>query len=166
MLDGLGNIGDFIGGIGVVVTLVYFAVQVRQHTATLRTASRQNLTSGYRAHNGHLINPQVAEAYARGLEDYPNMPAEQKRIFALAINDHALFLQTALALYESGDLGIENYSPYLTWLACLLATPGGTAWWNEVRGFYNSALVESIDSRLAQGGLRDARELGYFALDR
>ena len=35
-LDALGNIGDFLGGMGVVVTLVYLAAQIRQNTKQLR----------------------------------------------------------------------------------------------------------------------------------
>ena len=164
MLDALGDIGDFLGGVAVLITLAYLAAQVRHHTAALRTASRQDLTSGYRAHNQHHLDPQVSEAYAVGLRNYPDMPPAQKRIFTRTINDHALFLQTAFALYESGALGAENYAPYLTWLACQLATPGGSVWWQETRGFYNAALVDSIDSRLAAGGLPNALDLGFFAV--
>lgn len=39
MLENLGNIGDFLGGIGVVITLVYLAVQIRQNTRQLRSGS-------------------------------------------------------------------------------------------------------------------------------
>ena len=165
MLNALGDIGDFVGGIGVLITLAYLAVQVRLHTAALRTASRQDLTSAYRSHNQHLLDPQVSEVYAIGLRDYPDVAPAQKRTFAHAINDHALFLQNAFALHESGSLGIENYTPYLTWFACAVATPGGSAWWHETKGFYNAALVESIDARLAKGGLPNALELGFFAVE-
>jgi hypothetical protein len=99
MLDALGNLGDFIGGIAVIVTLIYLATQVRLHTAALRTASRQDISAGYRAQNDHLIDPQVSEAYSVGLRHYPDMPSEQKRIFAHAINDHALFFQTMSAIF-------------------------------------------------------------------
>ena len=36
-LEMLGNIGDFLGGIGVVITLIYLAAQIRQNTAQLRS---------------------------------------------------------------------------------------------------------------------------------
>ena len=42
---------------------------------------------------------------------------------------------------------------------------GGAAWWQEARGFYNHALVEAIDTRLAEGSLPDVLGLGFFALD-
>ena len=165
MLDALGDIGDFVGGIAVLLTLAYLATQVRQHTGALRTASRQDLSSGYRSHNKHLLDPRVSEVDAIGLRDYPDMTADQRRTFAHAINDHALFLQNAFALYESGALGIENYSPYLTWFSVAVATPGGSAWWHETKGFYNAALIESIDTRLAEGDLPNALDLGFFALE-
>ena len=38
-LEELGNLGDFLGGIGVIVTLVYLAVQIRSNTQTVRVAS-------------------------------------------------------------------------------------------------------------------------------
>jgi hypothetical protein len=165
VLNALGDIGDFVSGIAVLITLVYLATQVRQYTAALRTASRQDLTSAFRSHNQHLLDPQVSEVYAIGLRNYPDMTPAQKRTFTAAISDHALFQQNAFALYESGSLGIENYTPYLTWFACAVATPGGSAWWHETKGFYNAALVESIDARLAKGDVPNVLELGFFVVE-
>ena len=45
MLDVLGNLGDFIGGLAVVVTLIYLALQIRQNTATTRVQTLQHLLS-------------------------------------------------------------------------------------------------------------------------
>lgn len=161
----LGNLGDFIGGIAVVVTLIYLTSQVRQNTAAMRTASREAIYAGYRAQNSHLIDPEISEAYAVGLRNFPEMPSSQKRVFTHAINDHALFFQAAFALYEAGTLPIEDYTPYLTWFSSHLATPGGSSWWRETRGFYNVALLEAVDRKLAEGTLPDVLGLGFFALD-
>jgi hypothetical protein len=43
MIQNLGNIGDFIGGVGVVVTLIYLATQIRQNTRSLRLSSIQQI---------------------------------------------------------------------------------------------------------------------------
>ncbi len=42
-LEALGNVGDFLGGLGVVVTLAYLAIQIRQNTATTRVQTVQHL---------------------------------------------------------------------------------------------------------------------------
>lgn len=164
MFEHLGNLGDFIGGIAVVVTLIYLTSQIRQNTAAMRTASREAIYSGYRAHNSHLIDPDTSEAYAVGLRDFPEMESRLKRVFAHAINDHALFFQAAFALHEAGTLPEEDYMPYLKWFSSTLATPGGSFWWRETRGFYNAALVKAIDRELAEGALPDVLGLGFFTL--
>jgi hypothetical protein len=48
-LEDLGNIGELIAAIGVIVSLVYLAVQMRQNTAALQSGSRQQVASAYRA---------------------------------------------------------------------------------------------------------------------
>ncbi len=45
MIENLGNIGDFIGGVGVFATLVYLATQVRLNTSSHRLASIQQIIS-------------------------------------------------------------------------------------------------------------------------
>jgi hypothetical protein len=67
MLDALGNLGDFIGGIAVIVTLIYLATQVRLHTAALRAASRQDISAGYRAQKRSSYRPSSI----RGLLGWP-----------------------------------------------------------------------------------------------
>ncbi len=42
-LSDLGNIGESVGVIAVVVTLIYLAVQIRQNSATARAHIRQSL---------------------------------------------------------------------------------------------------------------------------
>jgi hypothetical protein len=44
MLDALGNPGDFLGGIGVGVTLVNLAIQIRQNTASEHASAHQEAT--------------------------------------------------------------------------------------------------------------------------
>lgn len=41
MIENLGNVGDFIGGIGVVITLIYLATQIAQNTRSLRLSNLQ-----------------------------------------------------------------------------------------------------------------------------
>ena len=164
-LDALGNLGDFIGGIAVVITLIYLANQIRQNTSALSTASREAIYTGYRAQNAHLIDANVSEAYVVGLRHFPDMPSSQKRVFTHTINDHALFMQSAFNLYEAGKLPKKDYTPYFNWFSSHIATPGGSLWWRETRGFYNAALLDAIDKKFAEETLPDVLGLGFFALD-
>ena len=155
MLEALGNLGDFIGGIAVIVTLIYLAVQVRQNTAALETASRQQIVAGFRDYNRLNFEPGVDEAIRAGVRSYPDMPAQQRDLFTAFVNDHALFLQGAFALHEAGTLEDETYLAYLNFFCAWMSTPGGAAWWGEISPLYPPRMVAAINARIAEGGLPD-----------
>ena len=166
ILEALGNLGDFIGGIAVVVTLLYLAAQIRQNTSALRTASRQEIAAGYRECNRIRLDPVAALAWARGLTHFPNVPFEERSLFATVMIDEALFFQGAYALYESGQLEEETYRAYLSWFVSIVATPGGAAWWDTTgRPIFVAGMVGAVDARLAEGEFHDVRELPGIRLD-
>jgi hypothetical protein len=41
-LEDLGNIGEFVAAVGVIASLIYLAVQIRQNTDSLRAATFQD----------------------------------------------------------------------------------------------------------------------------
>ena len=77
MLEELGNLGDFIGGIAVLVTLVYLAIQIRQNTAQVKIGSEIARTDTYARSvesfsnfRGLLISDsEMADIYLRGCRD-------------------------------------------------------------------------------------------------
>ncbi len=165
ILEALGNLGEFISGFGVIITLIYLAVQVRQNTAALQTSSRQDIVSGYRAHSRLLLETGGVRTFAEGLRGYPDMPFDERALFWNLLGDHAVFFQGVYALHESGTLEDETYEAYLDWFACHLTTSGGSAFWLQGRLIMPHRVVEAVDARLAQGGLPDIMELSPYALD-
>ena len=149
----LGNFGEFLGAIAVVVTLGYLVVQIKQNTSALRATSRLQIASGYRENNRLLADGNVARAYTVGLGHFPDMSFEERSLFSMYMNDFGVFIQGALALHEEGQLEDATYKGYLDSFCSSLATPGGSAWWHEVRPFYLKRMVDVVDQRLVQGGL-------------
>ena len=45
----LGNFGEFVGAIAVVVTLIYLTTQIRQNTIALRSAAAQDVHENFAA---------------------------------------------------------------------------------------------------------------------
>ena len=162
MLEHLGNIGEFIGGIAVIVTLIYLTIQVRHNTQATRTASLQDLVISFRDLNNKLINPEIERAFRKGIKDYPNMPESERGIFVWLTNDHALFFQSAMASRDSGTLDGETYERYLAYFCSWLITPGGANWWQEIRNLYTTNLVREVEQRFAKGELPDLLSLNAF----
>lgn len=55
MIETLGNLGDFLGGMAVIATLIYLAAQIRQNTSTVRTSTTQQVMG-----NSILANSAIA----------------------------------------------------------------------------------------------------------
>ena len=158
MFEALGNLGDFVGGVGVVVTLLYLATQIRQNTNALQAAGRQAISDGYRESNRMRLPPEIGLAWANGLSVFPNQPHAERHLFFTVATDEALFFQTAFALRESGQLEEETYAAYLAWFASVVTTPGGSVWWQTCgRPIFTPRMVSAVDERVAAGNLHDIR---------
>ncbi|MEZ5558627.1 MAG: hypothetical protein R3E86_08820 [Pseudomonadales bacterium] len=65
----LGNYGEFIGAIAVVVTLVYLAIQVRQQNLESRAKSVHEILWGFRDAQAVFGHPQAAQLAARVMRE-------------------------------------------------------------------------------------------------
>ena len=163
--EAIGAIGDFVGGIAVVATLAYLAIQIRRNTTSVRATSRLEVASGWRAHNRSMLDPAVNRAYQQGLRAYPDIPYNERSIFVNLFGDHAVFLQGAFALYEEGQVDQQTYEDYLTWFACQAVTPGGSVLWKEMSQFLVKGAAAAINERLRRGDLPDILQLEFWSLD-
>ena len=163
----LGNYGEFFGAIAVVATLGYLVVQIKQNTSALRGTSRLEIANSYRENNRLLANARVARAYSVGMGQYPNMQFEERSLFSMYMNDFGVFIQGARALHDEGQLEEATYKVYLTSFCTSLSTPGGSAWWVELKPFYLEKMVDEVDQRLALGGfpVPDILDLAATKLD-
>jgi hypothetical protein len=82
MLDELGNIGDFVGGLAVVVTLGYLALQIRQNTATTRVQTVQHLLTSDTAAADSVIAGPMPEILAK-LEAAENLSPSEISAYTL-----------------------------------------------------------------------------------
>lgn len=158
MVEALGNLGDFIGGIGVIITLIYLATQVRQNTAALRTASRQAIVAGMRDHARLALEPGAA-SFFHGPVAYPDLTPDEYLYYSTRMHDLLLFFQGAHALHEAGTLEDETYRAYLDYVAASFCTPGGARFWRDVEDIYTPRMAAALNDRIARGGLRDLTQL-------
>jgi len=154
--DALGAIGELVGAAGVIVTLFYLAAQIRTNTKATQSASRLDVARDYRQVMSLNLDVANAKAMRAGLRRYPEIPYEQRVLFATLMANEALFFQGIFAQYETKQLEKETYEAYLDWFTSLIITPGGMKWWEEAgRPVFTRRMVEGVDDRLMQGGLQD-----------
>lgn len=151
MLDHLGNIGDFLGGIGVVVTLIYLALQIRQNTKTVRATGVA--TSGEIHSKLALILAQDSDArrvYFGGLEDYESLSEDERTQFEMLVVFVLGNLDTAINLHSHGAVEDESLEISLALLDFLVSKPGFRRYWAKWGGMAQTSLRIRVDSMLAE----------------
>lgn len=163
VLEDLGNLGDFLGGIGVVITLLYLAIQIRQNTKQLRAdaeAARTRSLEGQTEEIGNWIGSiaesrDVAEVWARGLVDLEKLDeTDQLRFDYIG----ARLLQAWQSQYrrsnQSGDP--ETWSVVLRYVRMYFHSPGFCDLWQRSRSLYLKEFTEAIDEVASETAARDA----------
>ena len=82
-LEDLGNLGEFVGALGVVVSLVYLAIQIRQNTSAVRTSTFheaiRDQSNGIDQLNS---DPELNRIWYDGLHHFEALPEDEQRRFA------------------------------------------------------------------------------------
>jgi hypothetical protein len=118
-LEDLGNIGDFLGGIGVVITLVYLAFQirlnpneVRENTKSAKASAFQSIASQIAEVNARIISdPDMARIMVAGSRGERLSPEDQFR-FDRHISTFFRFHDTLLYQFQQGMLEQDHWDAY------------------------------------------------------
>ncbi len=141
----LGNFGEFVGAIAVVVTLAYLSVQVRQHSEAVRSSTRSDIARGQMDANYVLAqNPElVLNCYSllRGKD-----LGEAERVAAThAILAGFRMFENQFFAYREGTFSESVWLGYRANIAWNTQQPNFADFWNDRRYAFSSEFVEFVD---------------------
>ncbi len=167
-LEDLGNLGELVAGIGVVVSLIYLARQIRQNTShlsqntqTVRLAALEaSLESGNRVRELLIVNPELSDLYIKGLEGYSLLDRSERLRFGMLLKNLFGALQAAYSRNEV--LGLDPAAFGTKDLDSMLSHAGIREWWDRRQGDVGPEFREIVNERLA---LRDRGHAAQQAAD-
>ena len=131
-LEDLGNLGDFIGGLAVIATLIYLAVQIRQNSWLLQRSAVQTTRSDSTAIvNLTAQNPENAAVFHRGQVDSDALPPEERTHFYLLMAANFYHLQFGYAAYKDGTQPESTWNVQWQALQYFVSRPGVRSWWKR-----------------------------------
>ena len=150
----IGSIGELVGAIATVATLIYLAIQVRQNTKALSSQTFQQI-SAQMGQNIETIttNSELAEILVKamtGVEDLT--PIERMRLQGIFV----MSMRRIEAVYVHCQLGsIENElaEGFELSLLPLLTTTEGSRWWKTAQTTFHKSFVAHVQRRLESGEL-------------
>ena len=133
--EAMGAIGEVAGAVGVIATLGYLAVQIRQNTSSVRASSFQEAVRDMATASDVLAsNAELSRIWRAGLRDLDGLEPDERQQFAayalgLFRRMENIFFQT-----RHGTLDAESWEGLLASVGSILSQPGGAEWWARARG--------------------------------
>ena len=149
-LQDWGALGELIGGLGIIVSLIYVAVQIRQSTNATRVATSQTFTDQYMRAVSPLYEPGFSDVYRRGLSGLNTLEGSDRVMFTA-------FVATLLRMFESfyiqekdGAFDSRLFGNWTATFVDLIAYDGVSEVLEIRKHQYNAEFIEFLYERLAK----------------
>ena len=146
----LGALGEFVGAIGVVLTLIYLAVQIRQNTKSVQSAAEFDVLNAWNAlHNLRASDGELNEILTKGWRGKELSFSERNRFNSLCYSQfniyHAIYYQ-----HESGVLRQELWEAFNEGLAAILEFETMKSWIDENRLGFGRSFLNYVDALIKE----------------
>ena len=150
-----GALGELVGGIAIIVSLIYVGLQIRQNTKAIRISAGQGMIAAWGQSNRDIISdPGFAEVIAPILDGRADIPegADGLRIRLWAQN---VIREGELNYYNwaAGALEERYWQQVQANGSWLLSTDAGRAIWSEVKANHGAEFRAALDDLAEKAAL-------------
>lgn len=133
-LQEFAQLGGTASGIGVIVSFIYVAIQIRNNTRAVRAAAFQNLASSITGQLDDLArNGELCSLVLRGGDDFESLDRVEKARFRFQTLSFMQRAENAYMQHRIGTIRESDWAGLQVTLEAILSSPGRRAAWNLVR---------------------------------
>ena len=149
--EALGAIGDLVGAVAVVATLVYLAIQVRQNTRAMQAQTRDSMTTKQMMISGWVAtNRPLADAYNLATIGKLQPGTAEVRMYAMLQMGIWREWENSLYQYEEGLFQEGEFAPRRTrWLRSM-QSPAARDLWRSTRDEFSPRFRAEIDKIVSE----------------
>ncbi len=155
--DAIGSIGEVIGALGVIVSLIYLATQIRQNSAWLKSSIIES--SGTRT--GDLTSTIYSDADLSRIvsigftPDGLTLKPEEKTRFSFVMVRAMRGHEINFAHYKSGLLDEESFNGFIQNMTVWTNSPLFDEWWETTSPIFRKDFCEKVkEVRKIETGIR------------
>jgi hypothetical protein len=143
--DALGAIAETVGGLGVILTLVYLAIQIRGSNRVAQAQSRQSM-SGF-VMEITRFRAEHADRYARIATSEDLSPGDKEFLYW----SHMQMITYGEAYYRQFQLGLmpdAHWESFSNWIDSYVTSPGFEEFWLSDKASFSQDYTEWVDDKL------------------
>ena len=153
--DAIGAVGEIVGALAVVVSIVYLAAQVRKQTAETQLAASRELSALYHDILGTLSeDKEFASLYLKATQNYDDLPRDDR--FRVAI-----YIQQGFRMFEQHFVHIRRQKVDPVFIESinlsfdeLLTFPGIQRWWDLSKDMFVPQFRDHVDDLIEKAKIR------------
>ena len=144
--EAIGAIGEIIGGLVVIGSLIYLALQIRQNSNLARAAAQRDVHATF---NSIVYNwNNDAEIVRRALLDFASLSKTEQLIASNNFAPFANHLDQVIRMYQQGYESSDNVQVYGDICMAIVTSPGGRVWWGQLKHLIPKESFAYIEQRL------------------
>ncbi len=145
--DAIGAVAEALGALGVIISLVYLATQIRAQNRESRIAALHELSVGFRGSISNFTDGELARIFVRANDDYDSLdPSEQLQMIAL-VAEYLRVFEEAYIQHSEGRLDKRTWDTMARYLAMFMDGNCPKKIW-ELRGPYMDSEYQAFVNNL------------------
>ncbi|MGD8416681.1 MAG: hypothetical protein PVH91_06455 [Pseudomonadales bacterium] len=149
--EAIGAIGEALGAVGVILTLAYLAVQIRQNTRSQQTESYGRALDRVTTLQGRLSeNAELADILLRGAVDHESLSANERVRFAWMFYEMFSAFEFIYHQSQSDAMPRDVWQRWADTLCWWMSYPGVRAWWSARPAPFTPDFSEFVDQQAAE----------------
>lgn len=148
-LEKLALIAEIIGGVAVVVSLLYVGIGIRQNTDAIMVANHQNILAMDIEKNSWLRDPNFAELYDSALSDEEELSGPRKWQFRAFVADLVNIWENIYITHQKGLIDTAIWEGYDSFYGSQIRLPAYRRIWEEGRDGWSGDFAKHVDAALA-----------------
>jgi hypothetical protein len=151
-LQTLANVGEFLGGLGVIVSLIYLAVQIRGNTSSQQSETYARSLERMASMQAFMSKDHAfTKMFSEGLIDPSQLTITQKIQFSWALTEMFGNIEFMFFQSEQRNIPAELWDRWVETLKWWLTFPGVVAWWKGKPTPFTPAFMSCVEECIAQG---------------
>jgi hypothetical protein len=157
-LEEWGWLGGLLGGVGIVISVVYLAAELRQNTRAIRLAAFQNVIDSFAGVSFDLARDrQLVDLFVRAAREFAMLDEVERTQYSYMMLSYLRRAEGLLFQTEIRVLQTDQWSGIRASIRAVLTPPGARHCWNEIKDRFNPRFREFIATILDDSSARSIR---------
>jgi hypothetical protein len=150
----LGAIGELVGGIGIIVSLVYVGFQIRQSAQASRAETVQSFTAQYTEVMLHATEKDFRDIWWRGRSGLKHLKESEIVAFFAYFTAIMRIYEGFFFQEQDGSFDSRVFKSWMVQLTDIFSSEGLREFWEIRKRYFATEFIEFVETLIASGAAR------------